>query len=80
MSDLVKISGLWANQKQDGEVYYTGSLGNAKIVIFKNKFKDTDKHPDMHLYISPSKKQDDNSRKSDIWGTAGPDTGDGPPF
>ena len=53
---------LWKNEKTNTDgtktEYWTGKLGNARIIGFKNKFKETDKHPDLKLYFAPPR--DDN--------------------
>ena len=43
MSELIQLTGLWLNTKQDGEKYFSGNLGGAKVLIFKNKHKEKDK-------------------------------------
>ena len=57
MSEMIEISGLWTNESKKGEKFFSGYLGNANILIFKNKFKDNEKHPDYKMYIAPKKKE-----------------------
>jgi hypothetical protein len=63
MSDLVRLTGLWVNETKDGKKYFSGSLGAARVVIFKNDHKETDKHPDYILYLSPSDKKGSNNKQ-----------------
>jgi len=34
MSELLKLTGLWANTGKNGETYYGGNLGALKILVF----------------------------------------------
>lgn len=58
-SQLIEISGLWTHQSKNGSLYMAGYMGNASILIFKNKFKSLDKHPDYVLYIREGKAAQD---------------------
>lgn len=52
-SELVPLGGLWLNETQDGRrKYMKGYLGEAQVLIFKNKFKAEDKHPDYRMYLA----------------------------
>lgn len=57
------IGALWMNESKDGKKYMSGSvtIGGAthKIVVFKNNYKEEDKHPDYKIY--PSKPRDGGS-------------------
>ena len=55
----VKLTGLWENTTTKGEVYYSGSLGTAKLLIFKNSFKEKDNDPDFNLFLAPKEKKPD---------------------
>lgn len=50
---FIKISGLWLNESSKGEKYFSGYLGNARIMIFKNKSKKEDNHPDYNMFVVP---------------------------
>lgn len=52
----IKIMSLWENKDKNGETYYSGKLGDAKILIFRNKYKKTDKEPAMNVFISQAEK------------------------
>jgi hypothetical protein len=58
MSDMIKLTGLWLNTK-DGKQYFSGSLGGAKVLIFKNDYKKEDKHPDYNLFLVKKEKRED---------------------
>ena len=56
----VKIGGLWKKEGKDGTVFYSGNLSySSNILIFKNKFKRSERDPDLILYISEKKKEKD---------------------
>ena len=60
-NELIEITGLWASKTSDGEKFLSGSLGRARILIFKNGFKTSDKHPDYRMYITKRRKQEDEN-------------------
>lgn len=50
---MIKVSGLWLNMDKNGHMYMSGNLGEAKIIIYKNKFKtDDNKQPDYNLFVA----------------------------
>jgi len=60
MSEKIKLSGLWSNQTQSGDSYLSGSLGSAKLLIFKNTFKEEGSNqPDYNLYLAPVEKKEE---------------------
>ena len=74
---MIKITGLWVNKDKNGDTYYSGSLGNAKIFIFKNKYKkEGSKEPVANLFIAdkqqnagtqqPNNSQQKNADISDV--------------
>lgn len=56
MSDLIPLTGLWLNEK-NGEKYFSGTLGNAKVLIFKNKHKEKENQPDYQMYLAPKQRE-----------------------
>jgi hypothetical protein len=51
----LRFCGLWKNTpKNGGESYLSGTIGGAKILIFKNGFKKSDdsKEPDFVVYLA----------------------------
>ena len=55
----IKLTGLWKQEAKDGSVYYSGSLTySTNILMFKNRYKKSDRDPDLILYISEKKKKD----------------------
>ena len=63
MSDLVSLCGLWKNSSEKGD-YLSGTLGGARVVVFKNTYKKEPKHPDYQMYVSKRKKRGDADGQS----------------
>lgn len=62
-SDMAYIGGLWLNESKAGEKYFSGSFGiGARILIFKNKNKESDNHPDYNMYIVPNEKREETNQ------------------
>ena len=61
--DLVELGALW---KQDGKTYLKGKLGNANLFIFKNKFKESDKHPDYKVYVAKAQPKAEKAEGDDL--------------
>lgn len=63
MANLIKLTGLWKNKNKDGKTYLTGGLGAGRIVIFPNKFKKTENHPDYFVYFSEKENKEEGGGK-----------------
>lgn len=60
MSDLLKLCGLWRNER-DGKVTLSGPLGpNVRLIVTKNQFKRNEKDPDYMVFLA----QSDQKRKN----------------
>jgi len=60
----IKIGGLWKKEGKDGTVFYQGGLSySSNLLLFKNKFKRSERDPDLLLYVAQKlkkeKKEDD---------------------
>lgn len=58
---MIKIGAVWKSQDKDGNPMLTGLMGDARLVILKNGYKEQDKHPDYIVYIAENKRRDDDS-------------------
>lgn len=58
---MINISGMWAKEDKNGQVYYTGSLGGARLMMFKNNKKQNDNSPDYTLCVTPARKKEEKS-------------------
>lgn len=61
MNNMIQLTGLWINTSANGESYMVGYLGNTKVLIFKNRYKTDDKHPDYTLNIAPKQVDNENN-------------------
>lgn len=75
-SNMVNIGGLWLNRtKETNEIYFSGYLNGAKLLIFKNRFKETENQPDYIMnVVSPDKKADSpaNALEAELNGESTP--------
>jgi hypothetical protein len=59
----IEIASVWRNETRDGEEYWSGYLGNSKLLIFKNKYKKEDRHPDLRVYVAPKEKKKEEGQQ-----------------
>lgn len=48
---MVKLAGLYEKTSQKGNRYFIGRLNGARLLMFANQNKQTDKDPDWFLYV-----------------------------
>jgi len=48
---MIHLAGFWKKDSKNGRKYYTGKLGSGKLLLFRNDKKQTEKDPDLILYI-----------------------------
>jgi len=66
-SNMINIGGLWANRaKSNNEIYLSGYLNGAKLLILKNNFKTTDNHPDYVMYVVPRNQRPQSASADDF--------------
>jgi len=58
-NSMVFLGGMWANRDKNGEIYFSGYLGSAKIFLFKNKKKTDPKQPDYWMQVANQQKRSD---------------------
>lgn len=68
---LVKLGAVWENTDRNGNIYYAGKIGDARLVILRNKFKESDKHPDMILYVQNHQKKEGEGKSGGARSDAG---------
>lgn len=54
---MQKIFSIWKNTSKNGNVYYTGKLGEVNIIGFEN-VKENEKQPDIIFYVADEKKKE----------------------
>lgn len=62
-NDMLQLGGLWVNETKKGEKYMVGYLGGLRLLVFKNKYKKEDKHPNYIMYVAAQ--DHDKSAKED---------------
>ena len=64
------IGALWINESKKGNKFMSGSVEidgkTHKIVVFKNSYKEEDKHPDYKIYASKPQEGAPVSNNEDI--------------
>jgi hypothetical protein len=53
MAEMLRLCGLWKSTSKRGGAYLSGRLGSAKMMLFKNSQKRTDKDPDYFVCLVP---------------------------
>lgn len=56
---MIPVTGLWLGKDKNQNQYFSGNLGNARLMIFKNTHKEKENQPDYLLYLDEKKKKDD---------------------
>lgn len=83
MSNLIPLTALWRHTSQAGKVYYTGRLGEAKILMFENQ-SDNPKAPAFKIMLAePSTPEQQGYRQDDraeLQANAGQPGGTPPPI
>lgn len=58
MQNRIRIGSLWTGKTKSGEEFLSGSFGpNARLLVFKNNFKQGDKDPDFAVYVVPRERE-----------------------
>jgi hypothetical protein len=66
--NLDKIGALWLGVSQAGVKYMSGMIGDQRVVVFKNGYKEEAKHPDYIVYLSKplgAAKEDEKAESTD---------------
>lgn len=66
-NDMLQLGGLWQNTSKKGEKYLVGYLGNLRLIIFRNKYKEEDKHPSHIMYVAKQEYDKDADAGDDIF-------------
>lgn len=60
---MIKLCALWQKKSKNGDTYFSGSMGDAKVLIFKNAKKRKPNAPDYFLYVDSKQKGEDKSQQ-----------------
>ncbi len=50
-----KIGALWQKKTKQGDTFFSGIIGGKPVIIFKNKYKQANNHPDYLVYPGQDK-------------------------
>ena len=59
---MQKIISIWKNKSKNGNIYYSGKLGEVNIIGFEN-VKENEKQPDITFYIADEKKKETTKKE-----------------
>lgn len=59
---MEKIGGLYIKKSKKGETFLSGKIRNEKVLVFKNKRKESERHPDYVVMIPSDAPMDDNAQ------------------
>lgn len=62
---MIQLAAFWKKTSKNERTYYQGKLGNGRLLLFKNDKKETEKHPDLILYIVPENERKDNQEQKE---------------
>ena len=65
---LTKLCGLKARKDKRGDVYYSGSLGLAKVAVMENKFREDASSPEYYLCLIADFSHREGGKDSDEQG------------
>lgn len=50
----IRLAGLWQHTDSNGNLYFSGTIGQARLLILPNSFKKPgEKTPDFNVYLAP---------------------------
>ena len=62
-NNLIKLTGLWKKEGKDGNVFFQGKLNyNTNLLLFKNQYKNSEKDPDLILYLGKAEKKEQQKK------------------
>lgn len=65
-SDMIKLGGLWSGKDKEVNTFLSGKLSpQVKILIFKNKYRESENHPTHVMYLSQVETQGQGQRQGD---------------
>jgi PhoPQ-activated pathogenicity-related protein len=72
---MIKVTGLWKQQDKNGVTYFSGNFGDARVLIFVNRYKDKPNQPDYIMYLAdrngkPKQEDDSVAKAQELFGDA----------
>lgn len=59
---MKKFFSIWENQSKNGNIYYTGKLGELDLIGFRVKEKKNPKSPDIEFFVKEDKPKKDETK------------------
>ena len=59
--ELIELTGLWENTSAAGTRYLSGNMGGARVLIFFNTDKRSERSPDARLMVSKRKRREQDA-------------------
>ncbi len=63
---MIKIGALWSSTDSKGNKYLAGKMGDARLVVFKNTYKEKDSQPDFQVYLAENKKREEKAEPKQV--------------
>jgi len=60
---MIQLEAFWKRESKNNRTSYQDKLGNGRLLLFKNEKKDSEKHPDLILYIVSENGRQDGQTK-----------------
>jgi hypothetical protein len=54
---MVKVGAFWEKVTANGETYFTGRFNEANLLLFPNKYKKTDDHPTLLMFVAEARQR-----------------------
>ena len=62
-NNMIKLTGLWKKEGKEGNVFFQGRLSySTNLLLFKNQYKNSEKDPDLVLYIGKAEKKEQQKK------------------
>jgi len=62
-NNMIKLTGLWKKEGKEGNVFFQGRLSySTNLLLFKNQYKNSEKDPDLILYIGKAEKKEQQKK------------------
>lgn len=59
---MKKLLSIWENQSKNGNIYYTGKIGEVELIGFRVKEKKNPKSPDIEFFVKDDKPKKDETK------------------
>lgn len=61
---MQELCAFWEKDRKGGGTYLSGKLGKVRLVVFKNKYKTKDNHPDYICYVGDPEPAPDQTEEA----------------